>query len=76
MFPNVKETSPSTISADFEIVRAGSGLKRKRPKGTPKHQLVAVPLLGIHAGTIGQAGGQFADLDTALAEEMIAAPAF
>jgi SOS-response transcriptional repressor LexA len=76
MFPNVKETSPSTISADFEIVRAGSGLKRKRPKGTPKHQMVAVPLLGIHAGTIGQAGGQFADLDTALAEEMIAAPAF
>jgi SOS-response transcriptional repressor LexA len=76
MFPNVNETSPASISADFEIVRAGSGVKRKRPKGTPKHQLVAVPLLGIHAGAIGQAGSQFADLDTALAEEMIAAPAF
>jgi len=76
MFPILKESLPSTISADFEIVRAGSGVKRKRPKGTPKHQLVAVPLLGIHAGTIGQTGGQYADLDTALAEEMIAAPAF
>ena len=38
--------------------------------------MVAVPLLGVQAGTIGQTGGQFADLDTALAEEMIAAPAF
>jgi SOS-response transcriptional repressor LexA len=76
MFPNVKAPSSSASSADFEIVRAGSGLKRRRPKGTLKHQMVAVPLLGIHAGTIGQAGGQFADLDTALAEEMIAAPAF
>lgn len=76
MFPNVNETSPSSISADFEIVRAGSGAKAKRPKGTPKHRMVAVPLLGIHAGAIGHAGSQFADLDTALAEEMIAAPAF
>jgi SOS-response transcriptional repressor LexA len=76
MFPNVKPSSTSASSADFEIVRAGSGLKRKRPKGSPKHRMVAVPLLGIHAGTIGQAGSQFADLDTALAEEMIAAPAF
>jgi phage repressor protein C with HTH and peptisase S24 domain/DNA-binding XRE family transcriptional regulator len=76
MFPNVKETSPASITADFEIVRAGSGVKRKRPRGSPKHRMVAVPLLGIHAGAIGHAGSQFVDLDTAVAEEMIAAPAF
>jgi SOS-response transcriptional repressor LexA len=76
MFPSLKGPSPASTSADFEIVRAGSGVKRKRPKGSPKHQMVAVPLLGVQTGTIGQSGGQFADLDTALAEEMIAAPAF
>jgi SOS-response transcriptional repressor LexA len=76
MFPGLQETAPTSSSADFEIVRAGGGVKRRRPKGSPKHQMVAVPLLGVQAGTIGQAGGQFADLDSALAEEMIAAPAF
>jgi SOS-response transcriptional repressor LexA len=76
MFPDSRVTSRAAASADFEIVRAGSGIKRKRPKGAPKHQLVAVPLLAVQAGTIGQTGGGFADLDSALAEEMIAAPAF
>ena len=76
MFPGAKETAPVSASTDFEIVRAGGGVKRSRPKGSPKHQMVAVPLLGVQAGTIGQSGGQFADLDTALAEEMLAAPAF
>jgi len=76
MFPGLKESGTVSTSADFEIVRAGSGVKRRRPKGSPKHQMVAVPLLGVHAGTLGQSGGQYADLDTALAEEMIATPAF
>ena len=76
MFPTTRAIARMTTSADFEIVRAGSGLKIKRPKGAPKHRLVAVPLLDVHAGTIGQTGGQFADFDNALAEEMIAAPAF
>lgn len=76
MFPDTNSTVRALASADFEIVRAGSGVKRKRPKGAPKLQMVAVPLLGVHAGTIGQTGGEFADLDSALAEEMIAAPAF
>jgi phage repressor protein C with HTH and peptisase S24 domain len=61
---------------DFEIVRAGSGAKRKRPKGARKLQMVAVPLLDMHAGTIGQMGGKFADFDSAMAQDMIAAPAF
>ena len=60
----------------FEIVRAGSGVKRKRPKGTHKLQMVAVPLLDVQVGTIGQTGGQFTDFDSAMTEEMIAAPAF
>jgi SOS-response transcriptional repressor LexA len=76
MFPGLQEAAATSSSADFEIVRAGGGVKRRRPKGSPKHRMVAVPLLGVQAGTIGQVGGQFTDLDTALAEEMIAAPAF
>jgi SOS-response transcriptional repressor LexA len=76
MFPDAQATLHTSTVADFEIVHAGSGAKRKRPKGAPKLQMVAVPLLGVQAGTFGQTGGQFADLDSALAEEMIAAPAF
>src|SRR4029077_12266572 len=76
MFPVTRPLAQKSTSADFEIVRAGSGMKRKRPKGAPKLQMVAVPLLDMHAGTIGQTGGQFADFDSASAEQMIAAPAF
>ena len=76
MFPGTRAIARMSTCVDFEIVRAGSGLKRKRPKGSPKLQMVAVPLLDVHAGTIGQPGGQYAYFDTALAEEMIAAPAF
>ena len=60
---------------DFEIVRAGSGVKRKRRNGAAKAKLVAVPLLEVHAGTIGQGGSQFTDFASADSEEMIAAPA-
>jgi hypothetical protein len=60
---------------DFEIVRAGSGAKRKKSKGATKARLVAVPLLEVHAGTIGQGGGQFSDFASATAVEMIATPA-
>src|SRR5580692_1967307 len=52
MFPDNQATAQTSTSADYEIVRAGSGVKRKRPKGSPKLQMVAVPLLAIHAGTI------------------------
>lgn len=76
MIPGARADARTSSSAGFEIVHAGSGVKRKRPKGAPKLQLVAVPLLDVHAGTIGQAGGQFADFDSAVAEEIIAAPAF
>jgi phage repressor protein C with HTH and peptisase S24 domain len=76
MFSGPRAHARMTSSVDFEIVRAGSGVKKTRPKGAPKLQMVAVPLLDVHAGTIGQAGGQFADFGSATAEEMIAAPAF
>lgn len=76
MFPSTRGTARSSASSDFEIVHAGTGAKRKRTKGAPKPQLVAVPLLDIQAGTIGQPGGEYADFDNALADDMIAAPAF
>jgi len=75
MFPGTREIARMSSSADFEIVRAGSGVKRIRPKGTPKLQMVALPLLDMHAGTIGQMGGRFSDFETATANEMIGAPA-
>ena len=74
MLPGAQAIARTTTSADFEIVRAGSGVKGKR--GTPKLQMVAVPLLDVHAGTIGQEGGQFADFDNVAVKEMIAGPAF
>jgi phage repressor protein C with HTH and peptisase S24 domain len=60
---------------DFEVVRAGSGAKIKKRKGATKAMLVAVPLLEVHAGTIGQGGSQLTDFAGATVEEMIAAPA-
>jgi SOS-response transcriptional repressor LexA len=72
-------SDPSVIQRkvwpDFEIVHAGSGVKRRKRKGAAKAKLVAVPLLEVHAGTIGQGGSQFTDFASATAEEMIAAPA-
>ena len=76
MFPASRASLGPKNSLDFEIVHTGSGVKRLRPKGAPKLQMVALPLLEMHTGTIGQAGGQFADFDSAPAQEMIAAPAF
>jgi SOS-response transcriptional repressor LexA/DNA-binding XRE family transcriptional regulator len=60
---------------DFEIVHAGSGIKRKKRKGAAKAKLVLVPLLEVQAGTLGQGGSQFTDFASATSEEMIAAPA-
>jgi SOS-response transcriptional repressor LexA len=76
LFPGTRAIARLTTSVDFEIVRAGNGVKWNRPKGAPKLQMVAVPLLDVYSGTIGQTGGQFADFDSALTEEMIAVPAF
>jgi SOS-response transcriptional repressor LexA len=76
MFPGTRAIARMSASMEFDIVHAGSGTKSKRPRGAPKLQLVAVPLLNMDAGTIGQSGGQFADFDSASAEEVIAAPAF
>lgn len=60
---------------DLEIVRAGSGALRKKRNGIAKVKLVAIPLLDVHAGAIGQGGSQFTDFASATAEEMVAAPA-
>lgn len=76
MFPGARAVARASSSPEFEIVRAGSGVKKYRPKGAAKLQMVAVPVLDMHAGTIGQAGGQFASFETAMTEELIAAPAF
>jgi len=76
MFPSTRASARTSVSAVCEIVHAGSGAKRKRPKGAPKMEMAAVPVVDMHAGTSGRTGGQFSDFDTATAEGMIAASAF
>src|ERR1700730_1513403 len=73
MFPGTRSVPRTSASSAFDIVRAGRGVARSRPKGAHRLQMVAVPCLDVQAGTIGQADGQFADFDSAVAEEMIAA---
>jgi phage repressor protein C with HTH and peptisase S24 domain len=75
IFPSTRPLARVAASADFEIVRAWSGLKKKKPKGAPKAQMVAISMLDVQAGTIGQGGSQFADFDRAQSQEMVAAPA-
>jgi SOS-response transcriptional repressor LexA len=75
MFPIAQPITHHKKALDFDIVHAGSRVKRRRRKGIPKPRLVAIPLLDIHAGTLGQAGGPFADLTSASVEQVIAAPA-
>jgi SOS-response transcriptional repressor LexA len=65
-----------TTSSDFEIVHAGGGARRKREKGAARVQLVAVPLLELSAGTVGQPAGHYSDFETASTDDVIAAPAF
>ena len=59
---------------DFDVVHAGSGVARNKRGDAVKARLVAVPVLDVHAGTIGQGGSQFTDFASASSEEMIATP--
>jgi SOS-response transcriptional repressor LexA len=74
MFPSTQPASQRGKLLDFDIVHAGSHAAQKRRKGVQKTQLAAIPLLNIHAGTLGQAGGPFTDLTSAAVEQVIAAP--
>jgi phage repressor protein C with HTH and peptisase S24 domain len=71
VLPESKKLFPKAAFPDFDIVVAGSGAKTRSKKKT---QLVAVPLLSVHAGTLGEVGDKILDLNKAPAEDMIAAP--
>ena len=70
--PIDKRLFPKSAFPDFDIVVAGSGGKTRSKK---KSQLVAIPLLTVHAGALGEKGDDTLDLDKAPVENMIAAPA-
>ena len=72
VLPNSKRLFPKSAFPDFDIVVAGSGARSRSIKKT---QLVAIPLLSVHAGTHGEKGDKTLDLNKAPAEDMIAAPA-
>jgi SOS-response transcriptional repressor LexA len=76
MLPRAKAVARLRASSELEIVRASGWARLRRAKGAPKHQLVAVPLLDAHAGTLGQEGAPFTDFNSVAADEMLAAPAF
>jgi len=62
---------PRGAFSDVEVVLAGSGAK----KGVmQKAQLVAIPLLQVHAGSHGEEGDHVLDLSQSPREEAIAAP--
>ena len=56
---------------DFKLILAGSGAKKHI---TQKTQLVAIPLLRVHAGSHGQEGDHILDLGQSPLEDVIAAP--
>lgn len=72
VLPKDKRLFPKSSFPDFDIVVAGSGAKARSHKKT---QLVAIPLLSVHAGTHGEKGDKVLDLHNSPAEDMIAAPA-
>ncbi len=72
VLPRQRKIFPKSAFPDFDIVVAGSGAKSPSNKKT---QLVAIPLLGVHAGAHGGKGDKVLDLYNSPAEDMIAAPA-
>jgi SOS-response transcriptional repressor LexA len=70
--PRGKRLFPKSTFPDFDIAVAGSGGKIRSKKKT---QLVAIPLLSVHAGTLGQEVDTGLDFNKAPVEDMIAAPA-
>jgi len=60
-----------TALSNVEIVVAGSGAKKDIAQ---KAQLVAIPLLQVHAESHGEEGDHILDLSQSLPQEIIAAP--
>ncbi|MBZ5641900.1 MAG: LexA family transcriptional regulator [Acidobacteriia bacterium] len=75
MFPSAQPDSQAKKLLDFDIVHAGGAATREGRKKALRPKLVAIPLLDIHVGTLGQEGGPFTDLTSASVKQVIAAPA-
>ena len=75
MFHRKDAVAHTTSSLGINIIWAGGRKRGERSTDLPKEQLVAVPILDMHVGAIGQTGSQLTDFDAALANEIIAAPA-
>jgi len=70
LLPTALQNTRASALQNFEIVSAGSGPK----KATKKHELVAVPLLKVAAGSVEKEGDNLSMLSDAPVESMIAAP--
>jgi SOS-response transcriptional repressor LexA len=69
VLPKLRHRLPKFRLRDFQIVSAGSGIKRPR-----EAQLVAIPLLKVVAATDGDKGDSMPALHEAPSEGVIAAP--
>jgi len=75
IFPGPKAAARMTAWPDFDIVRAGSGRRSPGALDSIKPKMVAVPLLDVHAGALGEPGSPQTNFADAVIDEMIAAPA-
>ncbi len=72
VMPGLEQRLRVSRSVDVEVVRAGSGDRKKTT--TKKLQLVAIPLLKVTAASHGKKGDTSPVLHAAPVESMIAAP--
>jgi SOS-response transcriptional repressor LexA len=70
VLPTLQQGTQTSTLHNFEIVSAGSGPKR----AGHKHELVAIPLLKVAAGSVEKVGDNLPLLSDAPVESMIAAP--
>ena len=70
VLPTLEKITRTSKLQDFEIVNAGSGLKKR----TPTIKLVAIPLLDVAAASSQEQGDNLSLLSDAPVESMIAAP--
>jgi SOS-response transcriptional repressor LexA/DNA-binding XRE family transcriptional regulator len=76
IFPGPKAGARMSVSwPDFDIVRAGSGRRNPATMEAIKPKMVAVPLLDVHAGALGEPGSHQTNFADAMIDQMIAAPA-
>src|SRR5215469_7505216 len=75
MLPGTRTVSRMTEWPDIDIVRAGSGKRNPATFETLRPKMIAIPLLDVDAGALGEPGSPQINFTEAVIDQMIAAPA-